>query len=240
MPRIKRWHPISHDLNADTEVWELTETFGDRSLRIWIEVLSIGDRNNGILPGKWKDYARLLAGRCRSSRRHVEKVCEWVARWLEIDSEGVASIRNYKKYHRTEEHNPAPPRPDQTGPDLYKIHTAPKNGADYSPSPKKNRKRDKLNPTPAQLESFNRFWEPYPRKDAREEALNEWLKLNPDQELESIIVAAVHQYAKWTYDKNTERQHIKMAAPWLRAKRWTDQGVVSKHQSAPRPAMDPL
>lgn len=107
------YFPVSQDINSDEEVWELTETFGDRSLRVWLEILSIADRNNGILPGRWERYPSLLAARCKSTTRHLVTVCKWLTRWLDIDSEGVARVRNYPKYHKTRaERSPAPNPPN--------------------------------------------------------------------------------------------------------------------------------
>lgn len=121
MPRIKRWFPVSHDFNADPELWELTDAFGDRALRVWFECLSIADRNEGELPGPWIAYPSILAGRCKSTARHLRVVCEWLTRWLDVDSQGIARVRNYAKYHRTQEQNPLPPdhtRPNRTYKDI--------------------------------------------------------------------------------------------------------------------------
>lgn len=108
MPRIKRWFPVSQDIHADPEFWELRDTFGDRAGFIWLEILSIADRNAGELPGQWDSYPTLLAARCRSSRTRVRLICEWLQRWVEVDSEGHARIVNYAKYHRSEERKPIP------------------------------------------------------------------------------------------------------------------------------------
>ena len=105
MPRNFRYFPVNHDINADPEVWELTDRFGDRALRIWLEILSIADRNKGELPGPWEKYPSVLAARCKSTTRHLVTVCQWVTRWLVIDSQGVARVRNYAKYHRTRGEN---------------------------------------------------------------------------------------------------------------------------------------
>lgn len=120
MPRIKRWFPVSHDINADTEVWELTDKFGLTGLRAWLEILSIADRNDGELPGQWSLYPSLLAARCKSTTRHLVGVCQFTTRWLVVDSEGTARVANYWKYHRTPEQKPVPSEPDQTEPDLIK------------------------------------------------------------------------------------------------------------------------
>lgn len=100
MPRSFRYFPVNQDINADPEVWELTDRFGDRAIRVWLEILSIADRNQGFLPGPWERYPSILAGRCKSTTRHLRVVCEWVTRWLEVDSQGVARVRNYSKYHK--------------------------------------------------------------------------------------------------------------------------------------------
>lgn len=110
MPRIKRWFPVSQDIHADPEFWELRDTFGDRAGFVWLEILSIADRNGGDLPGQWESYPTLLAARCRSTRTRLRVVCNWLQRWLALDSEGHARIANYWKYHRTEERKPIPTR----------------------------------------------------------------------------------------------------------------------------------
>ncbi len=32
MPRIKRWFPVSHDINADAEVWAMRKQIGEKKL----------------------------------------------------------------------------------------------------------------------------------------------------------------------------------------------------------------
>jgi len=125
VPRIKRWFPVSHDINSDIEVWELTDKFGLTGLRAWLEILSIADRNDGLLPGKFELYPRVLAGRCKSTTRHLVGVCQFITRWLIVDCQGIARVANYTKYHRPREHNPVPSEPDQTEPYLKKdTHTS--------------------------------------------------------------------------------------------------------------------
>ena len=109
MARNIRFFPVNHDINADPELWELTNTFGDRALRVWLEVLSIADRNKGEIPGKWETYPSVLAGRTKSTTRHLVTVCKWLTRWLDVDSQGVARVRNYAKYHKTRGENSVPP-----------------------------------------------------------------------------------------------------------------------------------
>jgi hypothetical protein len=118
MPRYTRFFPVSHDINADTEVWELTDKFGMTGLRAWLEILSIADRNEGQLPGLWSDYPRLLSARCKSTTRHLVDACQFITRWLVVDSQGTARVANYWKYHRRREPNQRPP--NLTQPNLTK------------------------------------------------------------------------------------------------------------------------
>ena len=77
MPTPKRWHPISRDLNHDSEVWQLTDLFGDRAIRILIEVLSAIDRteNEWRLVGPWlQGLSRVV----RQQPSRVLRVMEWM------------------------------------------------------------------------------------------------------------------------------------------------------------------
>ena len=60
MPRNIRYFPVTHDINTDPELWELTDRFGDRALRVWLEILSIADRNYGKLDGDFDGWVGVL------------------------------------------------------------------------------------------------------------------------------------------------------------------------------------
>lgn len=107
MPSPKRWFPVSRDLNDDPEVWELTDMFGDRSIRTWLEVLAILDRvdNSMKLSGQW------LAGLSRRTRQKpasIQRQLGWMLAkgWLIVretlpdGSPAVYSSANYWKYHK--------------------------------------------------------------------------------------------------------------------------------------------
>lgn len=105
------YFPVSQDINADLEVWELTDRFGLTGLRAWLEVLSIADRNHGYLPGPWNEYPSMLAGRCKSTTRHLVGVCQFITRWLVVDYQGTARVSNYAKYHKVRAERTAAPNP---------------------------------------------------------------------------------------------------------------------------------
>ena len=108
MPRIKRWFPVNHDINGDPEVWELTDRHGDRALRVWLEILSVTDRNEGEFKGEQEYIVRALSSKCRTNSAKVLSVLEYAKskEWLLPD--WPLRTRNHAKYHRTEEHNKFP------------------------------------------------------------------------------------------------------------------------------------
>ena len=74
-------------------------------------------------------------------------------------------------------------------------------------------------------ESFLSFWSEYPRKTGKQEALRIWLRLNPDQERQARILAAVRQQKTsddWTKDNG---QFIPHPKTWLNQGRWDDEPV---------------
>jgi len=86
--------------------------------------------------------------------------------------------------------------------------------------PKKKRKpAGRLDP--ARLEAYARFYEVYPRHDARADGLKAWCQLDPDPVLTETIMTATARYAAANAD--TERTYIKMPGPWLRGRRWEDE-----------------
>jgi len=67
---------------------------------------------------------------------------------------------------------------------------------------------------------FTRFWESYPRHDAKQEALRAWKALAPDEILLARMLAAIaaqRQWRQWIEGK------IPHAATWLRGRRWEDE-----------------
>lgn len=80
-----RYFPMSQEFNSDPEAWELTDSFGDRALRVWIEVLSILDRekNSWKLVSGWDS---VVSRKIRQSPETVRKVINWMLQrgWLEV------------------------------------------------------------------------------------------------------------------------------------------------------------
>lgn len=119
MPRIKRWFPVSHDINGDPEFCLLCEVFGAPGIRVWLELLSIADRNDGEVPGDYQSNASPLAGRCHSTVSQVTHVLHWLADHLWIESQSPIRIRNYAKYHVTRDVKQIPPGISSPSPPSY-------------------------------------------------------------------------------------------------------------------------
>src|SRR3990167_7843244 len=108
MPAITRWFKVSHDINSDPEVWELTDIFGDRALRVWIEMLSIADRNRGLV-GPDSDHSRIaIASKSRMSRVKVRLIFDWclIRGWL-VSDDGLW-IAKWLKYNRERDNDKIP------------------------------------------------------------------------------------------------------------------------------------
>lgn len=99
MPRIKRWFHVSHDINSDPEVIELTDKFGLMGLKVWLELLSIGDRNEGRLPELSHSTHRSLSIKCNSTVTRVSLVCDWCVTRSWIICDPLPRIRNWLIYN---------------------------------------------------------------------------------------------------------------------------------------------
>jgi len=81
------------------------------------------------------------------------------------------------------------------------------------PSPSKKLLSDKS-------DSFSQFWEIYPKREAKQDALKAWNKLNPDSELLALILAAVPKHKA---TDNWKQGFIPLPATFLNGRRWEDE-----------------
>lgn len=136
MPRIKRWHPVSHDFNRDPQLRELREKFGDWMGYGWLELLSVADRNDGFVKGDLDRIAVIVGGTSLSRRldiaaKQAKSALEAMLKfgWIEICCNGESAaikVVNVAKYHRTQgpneisEGNKQGSPPNRTRPDPTK------------------------------------------------------------------------------------------------------------------------
>src|SRR3990167_8705411 len=111
MPGYKRWFPVSQHINRDPELWDLCRQFGDRSIRVWLEILSIADRHGGVIPGASTelppDLRRALADASRTSGQTVANCWRRLIELSWVTPSEPARISNYLDYHRSRKTNSA-------------------------------------------------------------------------------------------------------------------------------------
>ncbi len=69
--------------------------------------------------------------------------------------------------------------------------------------------------------AFTAFWASYPNKVDREDAWEEWRKLNPDAETVKAIMAGLEGWKKSRKWLDDNGEFVPAAAKWLNKKRWT-------------------
>lgn len=69
---------------------------------------------------------------------------------------------------------------------------------------------------------FEAFWSAYPRKQAKKDAAKAWEKLNPADELQAKLLAAVALQSQSESWRAMGGKFIPLAATWLNGERWED------------------
>ena len=91
-------------------------------------------------------------------------------------------------------------------------------------SPREEKRRDK--PIAQNSVEFETFWAAYPKRKSRGTAEKAFFKINPDERLLSVILAAIDQ-AKSQEEWQKERgKYIPYPASWLNAKGWQDEKTL--------------
>lgn len=80
------------------------------------------------------------------------------------------------------------------------------------------------------LQGFGFFYTAYPRHAGKDKAVEAWLKLKPNEELQKIILEAIEtqkQSEQWLKNKG---QFIPYPATWLNGRRWEDEVIKYEEQ----------
>lgn len=98
---------MSHDFNRDNEVVEARKKFGDWVGFAWLECLSVGDRNDGIVPGTIEQIADRLAPISlqkyhKPSAKTAQMFLKYAADygWIRIENTHIVILK-HAKYHKT-------------------------------------------------------------------------------------------------------------------------------------------
>lgn len=212
MPRIKRWFPVSHDFNRDSEIRELRQRFGDWLGFAWLELLSIGDRNEGEIRGDLDQIALRLAPNSLgkylgSSQKTARKALEFMAEkeWISVEK-NLIRVRNHAKYHPFEESKTIPKRSRPSLPS--------------DPNPLK---------PPISPQGFEAFWKAYPKKIGKKAALKAWDKAELNGKVQ-IVLEAVEKQKSWPQWQKEGGQYIPNPTTWLNQGRWEDQPVEEQKE----------
>lgn len=159
MPVPKRWFHFSRDFNDDPEGWELTDTFGDRALRVWVEILSILDAHSNRFSWSPQQSAR-VARKVRQTSATVSRIVGWLLAkgWLAVGetladcSQSVLMAPNHMKYNKTQEY-----KRKQKGVEVDPLLSYPNLSSPNSSShPKKDSKKSiPLTPKVLSVEDFS-------------------------------------------------------------------------------------
>lgn len=103
------------------------------------------------------------------------------------------------------------------------IPCAPQAERDLTDNPPAGKKQSRATTGINQVlqDRFNRFYKEYPRKKSRKAALNAFVKLNPDEQQLTAIIAGIERAMKSEQWRNP--QYIPHPATWLNTEGWLDE-----------------
>ena len=70
---------------------------------------------------------------------------------------------------------------------------------------------------------FDRFWESYPRKEAKQTAKKAFEKLNPDEALLQTILEAIERFKRSAQWQEENGRFIPHPSTWINQRRWEDE-----------------
>lgn len=150
-----------------------------------------------------EDYEKRLTGAERIAFRFLKGIVDRNAAISEARSKAGA---NRNKPEQTETKDS---KPEQT--------------ETNSPTKKENKKENKnQNQNKEQQARFDRFWEAYPRKEAKPRARSEFDKIAPDDDLLAKMLAAIDRWKRSAQWREDGGKYIPHPATWIHQKRWED------------------
>jgi hypothetical protein len=72
--------------------------------------------------------------------------------------------------------------------------------------------------------AFEEWWQGYPRKVGKADAEKAWIKLKPDEAMQTTLTEAVAKQREWDSWRREGGRFIPHAATWLNGRRWLDEG----------------
>lgn len=159
----------------------------------------------------------------------ISRVSEIISGLAERDLIKIEQIREGKRVieRRIRLSNPfdKPKTPSENAANPFgKGAEPPSENTQGSNTPMSNTKRIKdLRAEGADTDAaFDQFWKLYPKKKSRKDALKAWNKLNPNADLQAVMVAALTNHCASRDWAKEGGQYIPNAATWLNGERWHD------------------
>ena len=135
---------------------------------------------------------------CRNQQMHLTETADT------FDENGKCNIR---KTNRNQEGTNITPCSPPTGDAPAGKSTPKKSEPKYKP------------------DTFEYFWQRYPKKKSRQAAIRAWDKLKPNKELCYLMLAALERDRSSPQWAEQDGQYIPHFSTWLNQRRWEDEGV---------------
>lgn len=212
-------------------VWDLSNQRGNDLLML-LAIADFADDDGNAYPS-----VQTLAHKCRMQARNANKVLAALRASGELEirqNEGPSGTNRYRIVLSLPSLSKRTP-PVQM--DTLSKQTAPPVQMDPKPLSKRTDEPSVNRQQPSYTsDGFATFWEQYPKKVAKSQALKAWNKLKPTGQLMIDLMAGLTQHkasADWQKDGG---RYIPHPATWLNDKRWEDEHAVTlaaKNQACP-------
>jgi len=239
MPRpIKQglnYFPIDIDMDNDDKIELIEAVHGVEGFGIIVKLLMRIYREGYFYPWTEKEKT-LFAGKINKDVEQVQAIVDDAIRWGFFDKKAyrehqvLTSSGIQKRYlEATKRRNEIKMYAKILLIDINEyinivlVNNNPTNVNIYPQSKVKESKGKETSVNVHLKNSFNRFWEIYPRKTAKQKAWEKWIKLKPDDDLVKQICISIETHKKtpdWQKDNGT---FVPYPATFLNQKRWEDE-----------------
>jgi len=231
MPEVK-WIKITTDMFDDEKI-KLLEAMPDADtlLVIWVKLICQAGKvnSNGYiflsenLPYTEEQFATIFNQPVNTIRLALQAFRK--LEMISIDDDGTILLPNFSKHQNTEGLEKIR---EQTRLRVAKHRQLKAGNEDVTPSnvtvTQQNKNRiDKNRKEIDKVNTFDIFWNAYPKKKSKGQAETAFKKVNPDDQLLQVILKAIEEAKKsegWLKDGG---QYIPYPATWLNAKGWEDE-----------------
>jgi hypothetical protein len=158
---------------------------------------------------------------------NIEELCAELVRGglVRLYGEGLAFIPAFTTHQHINprESESVLPDPDASTTRQQRVPHASPRDSDAQGGREGKGKEGKTRDASGDPPGFAVFWEAYPLKKARQDAVKAWAKLSPDPDLWQSIGGAVGRQKRSDAWRKDGGKFIPHAATWLNGRRWEDQ-----------------